>query len=259
MSTREALVRRPDVRDEDIDDIIGIAAELQELELSAKPAASADDVRKVAAELDIDPKFVDAAIDRLQSQRREAEERAKADAAEAATTRMQLGAGALAILAALFLGVLGIGGVTGIVTWSADSRLDEALSVERHAESNLVTVLDRQASLAPQLVALAGGDASDLNAKAAALKSAGDIAAKLTASDALGLAMAEALGSLPPATDPATQQSRANLQHEVSGIQNRITVERRRYEDARLAYDEANTGLGAGLATGLGLHTPPAR
>ncbi|MCB9674310.1 MAG: hypothetical protein H6737_04285 [Alphaproteobacteria bacterium] len=254
MSTRETLVRRPDVPDEDIDDIIEIAARLQDADVDAKPVASVDDVRKVAAELDIDPAYVDRAINQLKAQREEDARREKAEAAEASKTRARFGMAGVALLAALGLGFVGISGVTGIVVLSADARMDEALSAKRHAEKNLETVLDRQAALAPQLVALAGGEARELTAKAAALKAADTIDAKLAASDALGLAMAEALGTLPPADDPSTQMSRANLQHEVSGITNRITVERRRYEEAALAYEEASAGIGAAVARGVGLH-----
>ena len=254
MGTREVLVKRADVRNDDIDDIIGIAAELQEQERRDAEGASASDVASVAAELDIDPAYVDAAIGQLKLRREQAARAAETAAREAAehqarTRRVGLiAAGVTAVLAAVF--ALGLGGVATL----ADSRLDTAANDQQRASANLSTVLQRQATLAPQLVALAGGPTGELTALADALREATTVEDQLRASDALGTAMATQLGRLPPPTDAATAQSRADLQHEVSGITNRITVERRRYDEATLVYEQAQQGLGASLAMGLGLH-----
>jgi len=253
MSTREALLQRNDVPDEDIDDIIEIAAQLQDAERDVPKRASVEDVRKVAAELDIDPKHVQAAIAKLEQSRAEQAAQAEQQAAASARTAKTIGLVGVGLIALLVLGGLGATGVVGAVTLSASSSMSSARVDQRRAEAKLAAVLDRQATLAPQLIALAGGDAAELNAGVAQLRDAPDIQAKLAASDALGLAMATALGALPPATDPATQQSRADLQYEVSGIANRITVERRRYDEASLRYDEASTGIGAGIARQVGL------
>lgn len=254
MGTREVLVKRADVRNDDIDDIIGIAAELQEQERRDAEGASASEVAAVARELDIDPAYVDAAIGKLQERR--------AEAARAAEVAQQTEAAAQAQRrqVALFAGGAGVVGL-GLVflvlaglAFAADVRLDGARMDQERAASNLSTVLQRQATLAPQLVALAGGSTAELTGLATALTQATEVDAQLRASDALGSAMATQLGRLPPASDPATAQSRADLQHEVSGITNRITVERRRYDEARLAYEQAQQGLGASLAINLGLH-----
>ncbi len=254
MSTREKLVRRADVKDEDIDEIIGIAAELQDADAAAKTGATVDEVRDVARELDIDPAYVDAAVNTLAKRRAEAAAKAEEEAEKAAAQARNLGFLGLGAVTAVGAVLLLIGVSLAITVFVTDAQMDELAAVERRAEANLDVVLERQASLAPQLVALSGGEAATLSGKVTTLQGAPDIEAKLAASDALGLAMAEALGSLPPATDPASQQMRADLQHEVSGIANRITVERRRYEEAHLEYEASLNGLAATVVQGIGLH-----
>ncbi len=250
MRTRDALVQRADVPDTDIDEIIEIAARLQDEEAAAKPMASVQDVEAVAAELDIDPSYVDAAINTL-AERRAAEAAAAEEAAEnVAAVTATAGALGLGVVAMGVGGVFLILVVLGGLTLSADSRMDTALAEQQRAEVNLDTVLDRQAALAPQLMALAGGDAKALTDKAETLRNAPDIESKLAASDALGVALANALGGLPP----TQSQARDDLRHEIAGTANRINVERRRYEDAKLTYETASTGIGAGMARGLGLH-----
>ena len=74
------------------------------------------------------------------------------------------------------------------------------------------------------------------------------IADRLDASDALALELSTRLGQLPDTVDP---QVRLNLHHEVTGAQNRISVERRRYEAARVSY-EGIGGPGPTVARAVG-------
>ncbi|MCA9570529.1 MAG: hypothetical protein KC656_21955 [Myxococcales bacterium] len=250
MGTRETLFERADVRDEDVDDIVALAARLQDEARDAADEPTAEEVQAVARELDIAPEYVDQAIAKVAAQK-EAEAASRAREAQEAGERRQLllrGAGVAGAL-----GALGLLGLLGLAV-AADSRMDTARGVRDQAERSLVVVLDRQASLAPQLVGLAGGDGAELASLASDLRGAGDLDARMAASDALGAAMATALGRLPPAADPATTQSRLELQYEVTGTANRITTERRRYEEADAAYAATRQGLGASIALGLGLH-----
>ena len=253
MGTRDTLLQRPDVPNEDIDDIIAIAARLQDEAEAEADRATVQEVEAVAAELDIDPRHVQAAIDALARERAEAEQAEDEAEETAAQTRRTLGRVGL-IGAASFAALVGLVGiVVGALVVSADAGMDAAKNDLERAQTNLETVLDRQASLAPQLVALAGGDAGPLSSQATALKDAEDIPAKLEASDALGIALSTQLGQLP---DTVSEQARSDLRHEVSGTTNRITVERRRYEEARVAYDQSRQGWAAGLARTVGLHAP---
>lgn len=255
MSTRDQLRSRDDVANEDVDAIIEEAARLQDEERAATEGPTRQEVRDVAEELDIDPAYVDAAIGSLAERRAAdeaaAERKAVADAEQSAATRSMvlMAGGGLAVVG--LLGLLLAGGLAA----SAASGMTAADDAYRQAEANLVVVQQRQATLAPQLVALAGGDGTQLTRQAAALQAANTPAERAKASDALGLAMASALGRLPPATDPATAQSRADLQHEVSGTTNRITVESRRVAEAQGRVDASHRGLGATLASTFGLHS----
>ncbi len=247
-TVREQLLRRPDVPDDDIDDVIAIAQELQDAEREAAEGATLDEVKQVASELDIAPTYVEKALAELTRRREQAmadAAAAKQDAVERRASVMKVGAGFGAlVLGALALALLFVG--------SAAPGLRAARHELHAAEAQLDAVIDRQASLAPQLVSLAGGDGHGLEAQVKAVKAAQGLSEKLDASDALGAAMAERIAQLKP-TDEASQQLRLNLQYELTGTANRIATERQRYEQARVAYDDASHGLRASLARSVGL------
>ncbi len=241
---RSELLARPDVPDEDIDDLIALAQELQDADEEAAEGASLAEVQDVARELDIAPAYVEKALGELTRRRQEA-----AAAAEAAEERQQglvklAGAGAAALVGLLLL--------TGLWVASAVPGLRAAAGELAAAEAQLDAVIDRQAGLAPQLVSLAGANGRGLEEHVKAVRGAEDVQAKLEASDALGQAMAERIAALKP-TDASSQQLRLNLQYEITGSANRVATERARYEQARVAYDQASHGLRASLARGVGL------
>jgi len=241
MPTRQTLLQRPDVADDDVDDVIAIAAELQDADRRAAEGATVQQVEAVADELDIDPAYVDEAIGELARRRDDA---AAAAAQEQAVRRQLLRGGAAGTAGLLLLLLLWVGSaLPGL--WSTAAAVDAA-------EARLDVVIDRQASLAPQLVALAGGEAGELSDAVAAVRAADAVDERLQAADALGTQMATVLAALPP-TDDASTQLRLNLQYEVTGTANRIATERQRYEQARAAHAAARQGLRARLATTLGL------
>mgnify|MGYP000433104429 CR=1 FL=1 len=241
MSTRETLLQRADIPDADVDDVIAIAAELQDADRAAAEGASLEEVEQVAGELDIAPAYVEEALTELKRRR----EDAAADAAQQAALRKQVllgGAGLLAGGALLLLLWVG-SALPGL--WSTAAELDAS-------EAQLNVVIDRQASLAPQLVALAGGEASEVSEAVQAVRAAEGVDERLVAADALGTQMATALARLPP-TDDASKQLRLNLQYEITGTANRIATERQRYEQTRAAYEHTRSGLRAAVATSVGL------
>jgi len=241
MSTREALQQRPDIPDEDIDDVIAIAQELQDADRARADHASLAEVEEVAGELDIDPAYVEEALGELM--RRRADAAADQEQQDATRRRLLLG-GAATVGGTLLLGMLWVAtALPGL--WSSAADLDRATA-------QLDVVIDRQASLAPQLVALAGGEAAGLTTAVQAVRDADTVPDRLAAADALGTAMATALAALPPGDD-AAQQLRLNLQYEITGTANRIATEQARYEAARVVHEQAHAGLRAGIATSLGL------
>ncbi|MFK7927685.1 MAG: hypothetical protein AB8H79_05835 [Myxococcota bacterium] len=253
MSVRESLRQRATVANEDIDDIIGIAQDLHNAQVAESERATVDEVRAVADEMDLDPALVEQAIEVLGRQRAEAAQ-AQAEEQQRAQVRadslkkpLLIGPGAVAAtIVGVVILVVGFAG-------SGASSIDRAQADLRGAESALGVVLDRQASLAPQLVAMSGGSTVGLAGMAEQVRQGESTEIRIEASERLGVALAKAIGALPPAADPAAVQQRLDLQHEIVGAQNRITTEHRRVETARTAVERARSSLSGQLAIGLGL------
>lgn len=242
MDTREQLKLRQDVPNEDIDDIIGRAAELHErARAQSEGRASVEEIEAVAVELDIPAEYVEAAIRDLKEEHlRVAQEQAAAKAAFSArcklVTRLVVSAGlALALLA----GGMGMTGSQALTHAEEQARLTEVALVE---------VIHRQADLAPQLIALAGGKATSLTEHVDAVRAATTLEDRLAASRDLGQAMAEAMGALPEPSGELAQQQRLELHHEVLGSRNRIDTESRRHAEAVAAFEQTQARPDAWVA-----------
>lgn len=249
--TREALRRRPDVPDDEIDDVIGRAAALQDAARAHdRSHATAEEVAEVAAELDIAPEYVDQAIAAL---RQEKQAVVAATAERAATRSRNLRSVGLVLAALAALGGLGVGGGAAV----GAARLNPvALEVEQ-TEARLDAALDRQVALAPQLTALAGADATAVKAAADAGSKAETVPGRLEAAATLNQAMAEAIGRIQADDDEQAQQRLLNLQYEVVGTWNRIETERGRYDEALTRWEHVAGGLTGRLALATGLVQPP--
>ena len=247
--TRELVRRRPDVEPGDVDEVVAIAAELQDEDRRRAEAPTVAEVEAVASELDVDPAYVQPAIDALRRRRADseaAEKAARVEEAGRATQRARIGR----LVGAALLGVLLLGsGASLLSARSAATAIRAADTEVARTEGALAAVLDRQQQLVPPLVALAGGTIAVPRPDPRA-----SIEERLRQADALSAELTRALATLPPA-DPATSQERLNLQYELTGTQNRISVERRRWQDARVARDAADDRFGAGLAETLGWTT----
>jgi hypothetical protein len=233
-----ALERRQDVDDDDIPDIIGLAERLQARSREEGGSVSVQEVQAVAAELGIEATFVEEAI-----AQREAEKQARAQAARSRARLRRRGLqGVAALLAAAMLGLVGLGAVGAGPVRASARHVEEA-------ESALVEVVERQATLAPQLLASVGGDAGALDVATAALRQAPDVEARLEASAELSAAMARELARLPESEDGA----RLNLSYEITGTQNRITAEARRYRAAQAEHRRLTEKMSGRAAVWLGL------
>lgn len=244
--------KRPDVPDEDIDDIIARASELQEAQRSlGYGTATVEEVQEVAAELDIGATYVERAIDAIREER----EVAEANRDEAAERRgRNLLLAAAGVTAVALLAVLGLAGGTALTA----ARIGPAAIEVEEQGAHLARALDRQIALAPQLVALAGADASSVRAASEAARIASALPDRLQAAATLNQEMAEAIGKVTAEGDEQAQQRLLNLQHEIVGTWNRIDTERGRYDEAILRYERASSGLTGRLALGIGLARPPA-
>ena len=242
-STREALRRRPDVPNEDIDDIIARASELQDADRAHDADhATVAEVEAVAEELDIDASYVEKAINAIRADRLE-----QASIAKNRTRWLSWIGMGLVALGLVFGGGIGAGAVVG------SARLGPVAEQVDTTAAKLDQALDRQAALAPQLVALAGGEIEAVSVAAETAKSAEDLPARLEAAEGLNLAMAEAIGKIEAQGNDQAQQRLLNLQYEVVGTWNRIDTERGRHDEAVAAWTrvaESMTGRMA-LATGM--------
>lgn len=236
------LQERPDVPDEDIPEIIALAEKLQEEADKDWGDVSVDELKQAARELDIQPEYIEAAI----AQR--ANDRALAAAEEEARRgrlrKMLQGAAALVLAVVLGLSGLGLLGAGSV---------NRSYAQVQQAEQAVLVVLERQANLAPQLLALSGGDPGSLGDVIEDTQTSGDIEAKLRASSALGTALAEQLAAVEGA-DPQVLQ---DLSWELTGTQNRITTETRRLREAQSSHQQAASTLPGRLARTMGMAPGP--
>ncbi len=255
---RQQLRARRDVADEDIDDIIELAQQQQDEARSATEGrATVEQVKAVAAELDIAPEHVEAAIAALHQRRQAAAEAAAEAQRQQALARSRRTTLLRRIAVAAGVVGLALSLLTGGLAMSGRSTVLQAEREVAEAQARVDTALSRQASLAPQLAGLAGAEGEDLAALQAAVRDAPDLQARLAAADALSAAMARQLGQLPAATTDAEATARLNLQDEITGGQNRVTVELRRYNEAEARWEAAGDSFTGGLAIGLGLVEGP--
>lgn len=246
VATREELQKERRLSAAEMDQVIERASLLQERAELGDGKHSVEAVKDVGKELDLQPGYIDAAVAEL-----EQEKQRQAQAAAAQRASLRKGLIGLGIAVVLTLG----GG------WIGSGSVRDAAGVARGAEVGLNTVLRRQVALVPQMLALSGGDIASLQGAREALENATTLEERLKAADALRLEMAQVMGQLPPALSSVEADRRTALQNEVVGAENRIAVERRRYEEALVAWRTAGSGPLAriGLALGLAPEPPPVR
>jgi len=241
----------PRVAVHEIDDVVGVAARLAEEEADRRRGASVEELKAVARELNVGEEFVDEAL-RVREREKEARAEAVRQEAVAAVARQAQVRGLLIRAGAALVGVVLL--LFGVALYGS-SGLTSAAQAVKAAEAQVEVVVDREVSLAPQLVALAGGDAAALDAARAKVQAAPDMKARIAAAEDLSAAMTAALARAPE--NAADSQARLNLQYEIVGAQNRVTTELRRLAEARAAYDAASSSFAGGLATTLGLAEAP--
>ncbi len=252
-ATRKALLERADVDNDDIDDIIGIAAELHQADVDASEGASIEEVQAVAEELDIPAAYVEQAIEVLGRRREEAMDAARKAELQAKERRRIIGIG---VAAAACIGIGALAAVGVAVADAADNLSAAATNIQARAEY-VELVLDRQAALVPQLVAMSGGETGELMPLATKLSEGETLEERLEASKALDLALGTTLAGLPAPKDDTEGVQRLGLTHELTGIQNRRATELGRLEDARSDWERARRQKGAGLALFMGMAWEP--
>lgn len=167
---------------EDVDDVIGIAAELQDLE---RDRLSVEDLQEVARDLEIPERHVRPAIEELERRRKEA-----LAAAENKARRRRV----VLIAAVAVVAILVIWAIVG------DARLGGLETEATRARAQLINVVERQRATVRQWQGQPDGPEK----------------------------MAE-----------------------LSGAENRVRIERKRYDDAASAYNEAATSFPGSVWRGL--------
>ena len=221
--------------DAELGRVIERAADMQRQ--SAEDRANAIDVVAVGGEVDLDAKYVQAALAELDAARKADVEAAKQSAHRARWMKTAIIGAAIVLTFALLAAAKG-----------AARRLQSAQEELHAAETRLQGALARQANLIPQLVALGGGDPKPLLVGARKVIQADSVQARLHAADDFAATISEALTALPAGDHPGA----LNMQHEVAGAQNRITTELTRYKAAVARLERANRGVYAGIANALG-------
>lgn len=171
---------------DDVDDVVGVASELAEAEQARVRIA---DMKEIAADLAIDPKHVEPAIETLAERRRQ-EVRREAQAAAARRTWLARGGAAVAV-------VLGL--TVGCGLWTRSALAPRWVEVER-ARSQVETVVARRAEVESIWRDRAAGIDRDA---------------------------------------------------ELAGAENRVGVERRRYDDSAADYNTAAASLPHAWLCGL--------
>lgn len=249
--TRQTLRRRADIPNSDIEDIIGRAEVLQnEAETSASSHASLAEVEAVAEELDINPAYVEQAIEQLRGER-EAQSQQLEQARRTRSRWLRRSGLTLAAFGALSL--LGGGGLA----FTGASQLNQQAQTVQQHQMALETAFNRQATLAPQLAALAGADPTPVLQAAQALRDAQGPAARRAASADLGAQMSVAIGQVPGSADGSANQRLLNLQYEIVGASNRIEAEAGRYDAAAAEWLRLADSLGGRVALTVGLSEAP--
>jgi len=236
------LHQREDVPDEDIPEIIALAEKLQDADDGDWGDVSPSELKEAAAELDIRPEFIDRAIENLARKRALAESEA-----QNRSRRIQR---ILRGCAAAFLGLLLGAGALGFSGAGAVSARHAEVA---RAEAAVEVVLERQASLAPQLLALSGGEPASLDGAIQELRQGEDIEARLRASSRLGTAMAKQLAQ----TEGAATGLLQDLSYELTGTQNRISTETLRLRRAQAGHLQSVSTVRGKMAVQLGLAPGP--
>jgi hypothetical protein len=216
--------------------------------MGQSPTTSVADAKFIAAELDIPAEHIEAALGELRADHaRSALESAARK--ERGRQLIRLAAGAVA---ALVIGALGL-------AWSGAGSIDRARILTESRAVALGNALDRQASLVPTLVSLQAGSSERLLGLARQMSGAADLTAKRSVSRAINLALAQDLAGLPTGSSATQSPERLSLQYEIVGMQNRVSVEGRRYDDALASWHQAASSLNGKIACLLGLAKRPPR
>jgi len=232
--------------DDEAEAVLARAAKLAAADQNDDRVSKAD-VKAGAAEVGIDPRYVDRAEKELAVERAAKERADRAAAAEGARKRKTLAlvGGALAAVVVLVVGV-------------QMASLDARYTAVETARGQLDNVMQRRRDLVPDLLTLAKAEAVDEAARIAALEQLSravsdkkDAAARIADDEKLTEAMGDLHQALAARPGMGSSPLFVRLSDEMAGSANRISVERKRLVEATAAYHAAARGPIASVARAL--------
>ena len=246
------------IHKDDLDDLIEIASLLQEKE-TQDTHISLEEVESVAAELDISPEKVREALHFLKNKRaKEKQEQEEKQRANQQRIRWMASI-SIAMIVCIGMGLLALAMSANSAGDKLQMVANEKKALAQQAEAQLKNAIDRQAQLTPQLLAMMGGQIDSLGDLQQLVLQEDDLKTKITLSNRLGIEMAKTIGTLPPSKTAADSTAMLQYQYEVTGAQNRISTEKKRYDESqqeRLVslqeWIDGSSGLGPSLALMLG-------
>lgn len=215
------------IPEEMVPEVMEVAARLY---AEMKEGYSLLELQQAGSEVQIPPEIIDRAIAQVEANRREAtlaQQRARKRNRE-----IGLAGGGMAALVLLW------GGWTYNSLQTASSRVEAA-------RAQVENQLQRRADLIPQLVAVTKAAAAQEKEVVMVLARSREtylqaitLAEKVQATTAMNVAIAQFQAFAAQTPQLQSSQAFTNLQYEISGTENRIATERRRYNQSIQAYNQ---------------------
>lgn len=212
--------------DDEAERVLERAAKLQAEREGGRHSTA--DLKAGAAEVGIDPALIDEAKRQLEREARDEQARARK------TKRVALLSGGV------------VAGVLVLGTLATHVSLNDKLAEVERREAQLENVLERRRALVPQLLSLARAQALGASERAKALEQLGreveadgPLPDQLAADARIADGMRALHEEVARTAGPGQETLVLRIADEMAGAQNRISVERKRYDEAVSEYNRA--------------------
>ena len=213
-------------KDNEVEDILKRASKLQQEADTEKQSVSRSDLKAGAEEVGISQEFIDKAIQELQTEREQNVRRKK---------KMWLVIGIPAVILAFIVIIMAI---------STHNTLNNQMSILEAKRAQLENVLQRRHDLIPNLIAVAKASAmhdekliASIGSTISKINESKQFEDKQKLENELNSSIQQLMTAMQ--TDPTTSSTSIfiRLSDEMAGAENRISVERKRYNEAVSAYN----------------------
>ena len=238
MAMKQTTFSDDDYTPEESAQVFERAAQLQsEDTFAAESGLDGATLEKSAGRAGIDEKYVRQAVEELRSKERDAAEQKRL--VEQARTQRAALLKKIALPAAVIIGLYLI---------MVYSLLNNKLAAVENQQAQLENVLQRRHDLVPNLIAAykeaapqAREEVKTLSRLEEQSKNAPDLAARSQLETQLSGAMKDALNTV--RREPGETRLSINLSTQMEGAENRISVERKRYNEAVVEYNRSARGF----------------